>query len=880
MILLLLLQTVDFGREVKPILDVHCVKCHGPEKAKGKLRLDGKAHAFQGGHLKPHDPAGSRFFQVLLAEDVEERMPQKAPPLPPAQIDVLRRWIAQGAPWPDDGSKAAEPHWSLRPIRKPEGTIDSLIAARWNGLAPAPPADPRAMIRRLTYTLTGLPPTPEEVDAFLAKPDIPSAVDRLLASPRYGERWARHWLDVAHYADSHGHDQDRPRPNAWPYRDWLIRAFNDDLPFPRFLQAQIAGDVLFPDDPQALVATGFLAAGPWDESSQMHIVDDTLDKKIAQNLDRDDMLSTALVAFMSVTVACARCHDHKFDPVSQAEYYNLQSCFAGVDRVDRPFDDDLALHRKRQELLRRPKTAPAPPALAWTIVTPSAFRAEASTLTPQPDGSLLAGGERPETDTYTITLDVPGPVAGLRLEVLTDDGLPNRGPGRQDNGNLHLSEIRVLDAQGRPLKIAHASSDFDQAGWTVAHAIDGNPDTAWGVYPEIGRDHEAWFELETPAVGPLTVVLEQRHGRKHLIARPRLSVAARGPVRRKLQDPADALPAPRQVYAVASDFPAKNNFKPAKKPRPIFNLRRGDLLQPIGPASPGGLAAIPVPFPACDFDDEGSRRAALAKWMSDPANMLAWRSIVNRVWHGHFGRGIVETPNDFGVMGAEPSHPELLDFLAARFLESGGSFKALHRLILTSEAYRRSSAHDPEAAKVDRHNARLWRGNRLRLDAEQLRDSLLAVSGRLDLTMGGPPVMMFHYKDFSPDRTPIVDYAAWDVEKPEGRRRAVYRWIFRTLPDPFLDVFDAADASQLTGARNVSVTPLQAMALRNNPFVVKQSEHFAARVAGDVELAFRLALQRRPTADEAAAFRAYASKHGMSNACRLLLNSNEFLFLD
>ena len=921
--LALAVQDVDFARDVKPILAAACVKCHGAEKPKGKYRLDGKAFAFKGGHLRPHDARNSRFFQLLVAADEDERMPQKAPPLKAEQIDLLRRWIDQGATWPDDGSRDVETHWSLLPIRKRDGSIDALIDAKLaeKGLSAAGPADPRTLIRRLPFTLTGLPPPPEEVDAFLARPDVRAAVDRLLASPRYGERQARLWLDAAHYADSHGHDQDRPRPNAWPYRDYLIRAFNDDVPYARFVQEQIAGDVLFPETPRGLVATGFLAAGPWDESSQMHIMADTVDKKIAQNLDRDDMLATALVTFMSSTVACARCHDHKFDPISQVEYYQLQACFAGVDRTDRPFDDDPATNRTRQDLLRRRTLLDlgrlpldevdleAAQAVAWTVVAPARYASEHSTLTPQPDGSLLAGGERPEVDTYTLTLEV-GTVTALRLEVLADDGLSNRGPGRQDNGNLHLSEIRILDAQGRPVKIAHATSDFDQQGWTIAHAIDGKMETAWGVYPEIGRAHEAWFELAAPATGPLTVILEQRHGRKHLIARPRLSVtAAAAPVRRtslppealgppdrrtpeqrralaahalrkKIDRELAALPKPRQVYALANDFPVQNKFSPAKAPRPIHVLRRGDITQPGHAATPGGLAAIRVPFPACDVEDEGARRAALATWITDPGNVLTWRSIVNRVWAQHFGRGLVDTPGDFGRMGGTPSHPELIDWLAATFLEDGGSLKALHRRVLTSAAWRRAATHDPRAAAVDAGNTLLWRGNRLRLDADQLRDAVLAVSGRLDLTMHGPAFMQFHYKDFSPDRTPEVDFTRWDVERPEGRRRSVYRWVFRTLPDPFLDAFDAADASQLVAARNVSITPLQALALRTNPFLVKQAEHLAARVGEDVDLLWRLALARRPTPEEAAAFRAYAAAHGRPNACRILLNSNEFLFVD
>jgi hypothetical protein len=307
------------------------------------------------------------------------------------------------------------------------------------------------------------------------------------------------------------------------------------------------------------------------------------------------------------------------------------------------------------------------------------------------------------------------------------------------------------------------------------------------------------------------------------------------------------------------------------------------VTRPAEQATPGALSCVeglePV-FRLGDPDDEGARRAALAKWITDPGNVLTWRSIVNRVWHYHFGRGLVDTPNDFGRMGGTPTHPELLDWLATWFLENGGTMKGLHRLILSSAVYRQASRHDPRAATLDSGNHLLWRMNRLRLDAEQVRDGVLQISGKLDLTMGGPSVKQFRFEDPNPDRTPKVDYATYDVDLPENFRRSIYRYIFRTLPDPFMDSLDCADASQLTPARNLSVTALQAMAMMNDRFIVRQSEHLAARVEGRVEDLYRRALQRAPAVEEARRLSGYAARHGMANACRLLLNCNEFMFLD
>jgi hypothetical protein len=963
---------VDFVKDIQPILTRFCLECHGEKKQKGGLRLDSRTTALRDGAILPGRSADSPLIRRIAGLADEGRMPPKGAGLTRRQIALLRAWIDQGAAWPISARQPARgAHWAYRRLHRPAlpavkdrssvlSPIDSFVQARLEsaGLTAAPPADRRTLIRRLTFDLTGLPPTPAEVDAFLAdgRPDAyERVVERLLASPHYGERWARHWLDVIHFAETHGHDQDVPRENAWPYRDYLIRAFNGDRPYVQFIEEQVAGDVLFPDDPDGIVATGMLAAGPWDESSQQSIRDDTIDKKQAQNLDRDDMVTTVLSAFSSATVHCARCHDHKFDPISQEEYYGLQAVFAGIDRANRPYDPDPAVHRKRLALNRRRQRIQSTPAAVlwtpdvarlvsaweqfrrgaeWQVLEPTRVStAKGSQPTTLPDRSVRFGGPRPAVDVYTIsantTLDT---ISAVRLEVLTDDSLPHNGPGRQDNGNLHLNEFRVkagprdpTHGEQKPVAIRSAVADFDQEGWTVAMAIDGKPGTAWGIYPAVGRPHQAVFVFKEPLRftdgASMMFTLEQTHGGGHLIGRLRLSVTsatdpsplppeisaalafaaekrteaqktvvARHVLVEQIDKELASLPAQRMVFAAANDFKPEASFRPARGCRPVMVLRRGDVAQPIDKASPGALSCVPGLPPKLIVDrpdEEGARRAALAHWLSDRRNVLTWRSIVNRVWHHHFGRGIVATPGDLGRMGAVPTHPELLDWLAVEFRDSGASLKQLHRLIVTSAAYRRSCRHDPVAAKLDADNLLLWRMNRSRLDAESVRDAVLAVSGRLDTRMGGPSVK--HFKQSKGIHvTPNVDYFTFDRDSPASCRRSIYRFVFRTLPDPFLDVLDCPDASQFTPARSSSITPLQALAMLNDRFMVRQAEHFAARlcqatgenVAAHIQRAYVLAIARPASPREVALLSAYARRHGLAAACRVILNCNEFMFVE
>ncbi len=985
-------KVVDFVRDVRPILQRACLRCHGPEKQKGEYRLDLRQVALKGGEsYAPNIIPGKSVDSPLIrfvSGGGDLVMPPEGERLSTADVSTLRTWIDQGAKWPDEVAgdvKDKADWWAFRPLPAKvsvEGSglpsIDSFIHAKLNsvGLRPAPEADRRTLIRRIYFDLIGLPPTPEEVAAFVADPDPKACerlVDKLLDSPRFGERWARHWLDAAHFAETHGNDQDRIRENAWPYRDYLIQSLNSDKPYGQFVQEQIAGDVLYPDDPQATVALGFLAAGPWDESSLKDIREDTLDRQIARYLDRDDMIATAINNISSLTVQCARCHDHKFDPISQADYYSLQAVFSGVERANRAYDPDPAVASRRRTLLkRRMHLQQKPPQMIaelvspatqtavadwerklgsqgaiWKAIDPESFvSSDGATLTKQPDSSILSGGTRPEKDTVTIVAAITLPkVTAVKLEVLTDTRLPHHGPGRQDNGNLHLSEFEVfVDGSDTPLALINPRADFDQQDWGIARAIDKQEPTAWGIYPKVGQPHAAVFELQDPVIAngstKLKFVLKQRHGGGHLIGRARLMISdATPPVRLDLHPESIAiilaiandqrteqqrldltlfqqteevehelsrLPKPSLVYSAAADFVPQGGLNPPPGPRPIHLLHRGDIKQPRELAVPGSLTCVtslPSRFEIDPNAHESARRAALARWLTDSSNPLTWRSIVNRVWHHHFGRGLVGSLNDFGHMGETPTHPELLDWLAIEFRDGGQSLKHLHRMIVTSATYRQGASSDAggrnpgSVPSPDPDNRLLSHMNRTRLDAECIRDAVLQASGRLDLRMGGPSDRQF---DLQPGIhvTPKVDYTKFNLDSDLGRRRSIYRFLFRTLPDPFMETLDCPSGDQITPTRTNSVTVQLALAMWNDVFIARHCEHIAARIQADfvrqgskdegqdsqvrkqVQRAVELILCRQPTDAELNPLTEYSMKHGLANACRLLLNSNEFLFVN
>jgi hypothetical protein len=800
--------------------------------------------------------------------------------------------------------------------------------------------------------LHGLLPTPEETEAFV-RDTSPTAfedlVERSLESPRYGERWARHWLDTIHFADSHGFEHDVFRQHAWRYRDYVIASFNRDTPWPRFIREQIAADVFYADDPALMPALGFLGAGTYDHSAA------TTAPKSFENLDRDDLVTQTMAAFVSTTANCARCHAHKFDPITQEDYYALQAVFAGIGKGDIAFDADREVGSLRQrwqtlktacerldsDLLLADENQRLVAAweqerggdVAWRPLEIETFVSlDAAQLRRLDDGSILSSGPLPEKETTAVTAATTLPlVTAIRLDILPDDSLPQRGPGRAENGNLHLNEMEIRvyrpgAAAVARLAIRDATADFDQEGWTIRHALDGDLGTAWGIHPEEGQPHYAVFELETPlAVEPgmrLHVLMRQIHGRSHLIGRFRLS-ATDAPAELTIALPFGAqetralpahersrqqqtvlsgailrhiaeaelrrLPAQEKVYAAASVTENERGVVRIDPPREIRVLRRGDVDQPGDVVPPGALAmirALPARFELPAGHAESARRGALADWLAAPENPLTWRSIANRVWHYHFGRGLCDTPSDFGRMGGVPTHPELLDYLACELRDGGGSLKQLHRLICTSHTWQQSSACAPELAARDPENRLLARMSRQRLDADSYRDAVLAASGRLDLTMGGPGIPHFTSRPGA-QLTPILDYRAFDWDSPGATRRSIYRVVWRGIPDPLFEALDFPDLGLLAPTRGFSASPLQSLTLLNNVFVLHHARHMAHRARNtadaldaQVRQVVAWTWQRSPTQEEAERLETLGRRHGLESVCRLLLSTNEFLFVD
>jgi mono/diheme cytochrome c family protein len=869
-----------FSERVAPLLQQRCVSCHNPTKKRGGLDLTARERLLAGGDTGPAVTPGAAADSLLLrmVTGAEAKMPKKGAKLTADEVTALRQWIDDGAPWPKGVTVAEakpwpadEEWWSLRPLSRPAvpavkdktwgfTPIDAFLLAAMEakGLHPSPPADKKTLLRRVTFDLIGLPPTPEEIDAFLGdnSPNFyEKVVDRLLASPRYGERWGRHWLDVVHYADTHGYDKDKRRDHAWPYRDYVIRAFNTDKPYGRFVKEQLAGDVLYPNDPDGVVATGFVVAGPWDLVGQAELREGTVDKEKTRVLDRDDMVINAISTFDSLTVHCARCHDHKFDPIPQKDYYRLQAVFAGLERADRPFGD-------KGDLARRGLTGPSPG-----------------------NGWHSGISATPEVEKW-VQVDLGKSVAIDAVHLI-----PARPTDFPDTPGFGFPVRFRVDASDDATFVRFVSvtdqtkSDFANPGDapvvfrprpTKARYVRVTAERLWkrsGDYvfalAELQVDSGAKNVARGAAVTSLDSIEAGRWSRRSLVD----GYDSRAP----LPDLANA-PTPNNLVYAAVPVP----------PRPIYVLHRGDVEQKRDLVTPGALSCVKelkADFAGLKENEEGGRRAALADWIADERNPLTWRSIVNRIWHYHFGRGIVDTPSDFGRNGSRPTHPELLDWLAVEFRDSGGSFKKLHRLIVLSAAYRQSSADNPEAAKLDADARYLWRMSRQRLDAEEVRDAVLAVSGKLDLKMGGPGFELFRFKD---DHSPVYDHTAVDkINDPANWRRTVYRFTVRSVPNPFLDCLDCADPNVNTPVRNTTLTALQALALLNDPFMLKQADCFAERlrkISDDptkrAEAAYRLAFGRLPTVKERDALTEYAKKHGLAKACRVLFNANEFVFVD
>ena len=736
----------DFEQQVAPILVRRCLECHAGAAPKGGLDLRSADALKRGGKhgaaLVPGQPDKSLLWERI---DADEMPPRK--PLPDAEKRLLHDWIKAGAAWSGGAldpfrfsteQRAGYDWWSLRPVQRPippavkqadwaRTAVDRFILAglEAKGWCAGPEADRRTLIRRLSFDLLGLPPSPAEVEAFVRDRD-PAAyeqlVDRLLASPRYGERWARHWLDVVRFGESHGFEFDELRPNAWPYRDWVIQSLNSDLPYDEFARRQIAGDALAPDDAASVIPTGFLVAGGFDTVGQK-VQQSVAMKALVRQEELEEILATFGQTFLGLTVHCARCHDHKFDPVRQHDYYRLAASLDGVRHGERDLTPAERRRRSDRQLAERQH----------------------------------------------------------RLR------------------ELH-SELTALDTH------------------------DPRREELLGALFDLLR--------APPAVVPQ-----------------------------------------RLVYAVSPSPPG-----------PTHLLLRGEPGRKGALVTPGGVAALgdfDFSLSAEAFDRE--RRRALAHWLTDRRNPLFARVMVNRLWHYHFGAGLVETPSDFGFNGGRPSHPELLDWLADEFGRQGYSLKAMHRLLVTSAVYRQSSRANPAALAMDAGNRLLWRKTPLRLEAEAIRDSVLAVAGQLNPKMGGPG-----YQDFEINiRGSTYFYNVVDREDRELQRRSIYRTLARGGRNRLLDTLDCPDPSAVTPRRALTTTPLQALSLLNNSLLLRMADRFAERIRREahsestqIVWAYTLALGRPPTPAEADLARQAVAQHGLAVLCRALFNSNEFMYVD
>jgi mono/diheme cytochrome c family protein len=950
---------VDYQRDVLPLFKANCYKCHDAKKKESGYQIDARSTALRGGEsgkaaIVAGDSNKSELIRrVKLAEGVEAMPPGKER-LTAEQIALLRAWVDAGAPWPDAlANEGSLRHWAFRAPTRPvrpavknaawvRNPIDRFILARLEkeGLSPSPEADRVTLIRRLSLDLIGLPPSVKDVDDFLAdKSDnaYEKVVDRLLASPHYGERWGRLWLDAARYADSDGFEKDKPR-FVWAYRDWVINSINRDLPYDKFIVEQIAGDLLPHATQDQVTATGYLRNSMINEEGGI----DPEQFRMEAMFDRMDAIGKGV---LGLTIQCAQCHNHKFDPLTQTEYYKvfafLNDSTEGSVAVYTPAEQMKRaeifrqIHEIEAELKHRESKWPQQMKAwerqvkddqpDWKIVRPQLDATGDEKYTLQDDGSVVAAGYAPtqhkpefsgKTDLKTIT--------GVRLEVLNDGNLPLGGPGRSIKGLFALTEFRVIatpaDNPGakREVKIIRATADVNtpvreldaiyddkskrrRVTGPIEYVIDGKDETAWTTEVGPGRSNvprKAVFVFEEPINfpkgGTLTFRLTQNHGgwnsddnQNNNLGHFRFSVTDEpnpvadplpANVRAILSIPTDkrtpgqvnavfgywrtTLPewkeANAKIEALWKQHPEGSSqlvLQARDDPRETHVLKRGDFLKPgvaVKPGVPSFLHTLPK--------DEPANRVTFAKWLVDPKSPTTARVLVNRVWQAYFGNGLVATPEDFGTQADEPSHRELLDWLAVEFMEKGWSRKDLHKLIVMSATYRQSSKVAAELLERDPQNRLLARGPRFRADAEVVRDVALAASGLLNDKVGGPSV-------FPPLPAfmllPPVSYGpkTWKESTGADRyRRALYTFRFRSLPYPALQAFDAPNGDFACVRRSRSNTPLQALTALNEPVFMECAQALGLKALTDggttdverLTYVFRRCVARTPTADESA----------------------------
>lgn len=788
----------DYARDIQPLLQARCYSCHGPKLKLHDLRLDRKADALRGGSsgapsIVPGNSKQSLLYKYVAGMDKDVIMPPAGERLKPAELALLRDWIDQGAEWPGDEAAPAvsqrSNHWSFQPVTRPRppatqsawvrNPIDAFILEKLQarGWKPAPEVSSRALLRRVYLDLIGLPPTLEEQENFLRHPErLAELVEDLLARPAYGERWARHWLDLVRFAETNGYERDATKPQAWKFRDYVIRAFNNDKPFDRFILEQLAGDELPDASEETHVAVGYNRLGPWD--------DEPADPETDRFDQLDDIVSTTAQTFLGLTMGCARCHNHKFEPLSARDYYSMVAVFDG---------------------LQRPRNG----------------RTELD----------LPIGTRPEVDALLAR--------DRSIEPLRKQIAAVREQARQ--ALLQSAECQLSGAAVKAF-LADAAMRTDEQKKLV-------------------RDHAAQLERETTRF---------------------LSEAQQAEIQgleRQINQLQQATPELPRGYFL---------HEPKAAFAPTHLLIRGKATQPgpeTPPAVPEVLAMKQPQFPAPDRTS--LRRLTFARWLASRGNPLTARVIVNRVWQHHFGEGLVRTPSDFGVMGEKPTHPELLDWLATWFMDNGWSIKKLHRLILSSSAYRMSKVANPVYAAEDDANRLLWRMPYTRLEVEAIRDSMLAASGRLNPAMYGPSVFP-HIPPAALEGSSDPDKIWKESRDTEADRRTIYVFLKRSMIVPMLDLLDLCDTARSSARRQTTSVATQSLVLFNGEFVNRQARHFASRLrreagedpARQIDRAYRLALARPPRPQETTAMLAFLGQESLEEMCRVIFNLNEFAYAD
>ncbi len=926
---------VDFEKEIKPVLEAKCLGCHNPNVAKGDLSLSTAEEVLGKSELViPGKALASDLYLVATPEEPGEDpyMPEEGDFLTEAEAELLKQWIDVGAEWPEglvlhEASKADKTWWAYLPLRASDQwpangdqaghPVDAFIEDRLDeeGLELNGMADKRVLIRRATYDLTGLPPTPEEVEAFVRSEEqdaYEQLIDRLLASPHYGERWGRHWLDVVRFGESVGFEKNTIINNLWPFRDYVIDSINADKPFDQFIREHIAGDVIGKGTPDVEIGSAFLVAGPYDNVGNK---DEFQIAQIRANT-LDEMISATGQAFLGMTLGCARCHDHKFDPILQRDYYGLYATFAGVRHGERVLStvEETRARTAALEPLTEEKAAleKERSALEKDIISRAAKRQD----------EYHAKWLRPPVDRQGTEEFFPAVEARhLRLVCEARDDNPQASAG------FRIDEFEIWSAEAKPRNVALASDgakasgpareieDFPNA-YGPQHAIDGKAgarfmsvsnylaielakptlidrvrfSSALGeetprhrkfIFPaeyriEISDDGETWTEVAHGRD-------RQPVSRAHRDARWRKAEASHEEEKQLLELTRQINGLAKQINEVPTPPKVWVGNRVAKDAEGPFHLFIGGSPRKPGeevvPASLSTLSEVSPGYELAGDAPESERRLQLANWIASSENPLAARVLANRLWHYHFGVGIVDTPNDFGYMGGRPTHPELLDFLAMKLIEGEWRLKEMHRLIMTSKTYRQSSQWRDEAARVDGDSRLLWRFPPRRLSAEEIRDTILAVSGKLDTSMGGEGYRLFHYMQDN-----VSTYVPLDEHGPETYRRAVYHQNARASVVDLMTEFDQPDCAFSAPRRAETTTPLQALTMLNHQFTVDMAVALAKRVRdreGDpVESLYDLVLQREPTDEERERIGDALGSIGLESVCRAVLNSSELIYLD